>query len=290
MSHASGRVYAADGSRLLGYFEYNGTSDVVTTAIGSWEEMDQNWRTARNMRHCQCRPQQHTPVILHTDYGNGYYWSGSACLACRAITGGYDPYHTDDGPINGHPFPELVPMEERFCPMESAQVDTAEWDVLWYLAGLGQSGSTRDEFPRPTALRWEDAAVQLYVDWLHEHGRSWEAELWQLLSCHRQDARARFISVNGAKLDYVSSAPLTPPCWTLYTGFGRTALWSVWRVDTADRMRRNRLDRVILSWGFHNPCINSVCFWWSQHQEGASTTVLNLLAPEPREGGSGHDD
>lgn len=114
MSHAHGEVWAIDGSKLIGRFEYNGTSDFATSAIAPSEaELKKNWRTPEHSRKCSCEPRGATPVILYSSYGGGFYWESTACLVCMSITGQDEPYpfsFNRDGTGNyaedGHPFPE----------------------------------------------------------------------------------------------------------------------------------------------------------------------------------------
>lgn len=89
MSHANGQVFKLTGE-LLGWFEYNGTEDTACSRIyATKQEMKAHWRTD-NERECTCGklPQS---VILFTDYGSGFRWKAEACMACLAITSGFDP-------------------------------------------------------------------------------------------------------------------------------------------------------------------------------------------------------
>jgi len=120
MSHASGEVFAADGSRRLGWFEYNGTVDVACSRIfDTHEELQANWRKDA-MRKCDCG-QSSVEVVLYSSYGYGFYWTAKACLQCKAIVDHREPSHYSPGPrfpgddstedewsnYPGYPFPEL---------------------------------------------------------------------------------------------------------------------------------------------------------------------------------------
>ena len=107
MSHSSGEVWSKTGE-LLGYFEYNGTVDVVCTRIYKTEDdMIEHWR-GHNFRDCICEHKKPLEVILYSSYGGGFYWDGAVCLDCEAIMEGILPYEDYDvylGLTNGHPFP-----------------------------------------------------------------------------------------------------------------------------------------------------------------------------------------
>lgn len=98
MSHASGEVWSKDG-KLLGYFEYDGTCDVVCTRIHlTAAGVREHWR-GDNHRNCTCGATGQS-VVLYTDYGFGCYWPGRVCWACMAVVDGIDP----EGAEDGHPF------------------------------------------------------------------------------------------------------------------------------------------------------------------------------------------
>lgn len=92
MSHATGYVFLdTPASVQVGWFEYNGTSDVAIPMIyESAAELQENWRRG-TWRVCNCG---HAPtlVILRTDYGGGFEWHGTACFHCMVIVDGEDPY------------------------------------------------------------------------------------------------------------------------------------------------------------------------------------------------------
>lgn len=85
MSHAMGCARFQDGSVL--FFEYNGTSDVVQTALKrSAGDVERDWRSPANDAECACGGDE--PVELMTYYGDGFSWFGRACPKCMAITRG----------------------------------------------------------------------------------------------------------------------------------------------------------------------------------------------------------
>lgn len=86
MSHADGRLISAGSGEILGWFEYNGTSDLCQPKVfASREELKANWRT-RDWPDCSCSPRKEVPVILETDYGAGFRAEGAWCPVCRVIT------------------------------------------------------------------------------------------------------------------------------------------------------------------------------------------------------------
>lgn len=94
MSNATGIVYlprpegsSADYGDVVGYYIYQGTCDTACTRIHptSDEAWDHN-RTDGAYAECTCGNPP-TPVVLYSQYGNGFSWDSSACLTCRAITG-----------------------------------------------------------------------------------------------------------------------------------------------------------------------------------------------------------
>jgi hypothetical protein len=108
MSHAWGQVISED-KEILGWFEYDGTSDTCITQIyKTVEEVNENWRSFKRS-DCKCG-RAPTSVIIYTSYGRGFYWHGEACVRCMAITGGISPYGNDWDEIGpeqteGHPIP-----------------------------------------------------------------------------------------------------------------------------------------------------------------------------------------
>jgi hypothetical protein len=105
MSHAVGEIWSTEKGFfskqriLLGWFEYNGTSDIACTRVyNTREEMLANWR-GNNSRSCFCKAVGQS-VILYTDYGNGYHWPGRVCWNCMSIIDGMLAIDT----IEGHPF------------------------------------------------------------------------------------------------------------------------------------------------------------------------------------------
>lgn len=89
MSHSNGKVIV--NTQIVGYFEYNGTCDVVLGRIyDSLEELRENWRCG-DMGKCICG-QEPSEVVLHTTYGSGFHWPGKACLKCKTIVEGLMPF------------------------------------------------------------------------------------------------------------------------------------------------------------------------------------------------------
>jgi hypothetical protein len=97
MSHAMGIVYSKDHKDILGYFEYNGTSDVACSKIQDIpERVSYNWRKDGALGKCDCLEGNHIPVILFTYYGDGFEWESEYCPKCMVITGQLDPFPNDD--------------------------------------------------------------------------------------------------------------------------------------------------------------------------------------------------
>lgn len=102
MSHANGEII--QGDKVIGYFEYNGTSDVAISSIwNSYEEMLSHWRTGL-WGICSCEKPQWEDVKLYTDYGRGFYWSAKVCLKCKTITKNLMPFEDDIIRTDGHLF------------------------------------------------------------------------------------------------------------------------------------------------------------------------------------------
>ena len=73
MSLATGRVLTPDGEHLLGYFEYDGTSDVALTRIASDKpDLDRTWRSEsdENEAACDCGGAP-SAVLLRAHYADG---------------------------------------------------------------------------------------------------------------------------------------------------------------------------------------------------------------------------
>lgn len=109
MSHSHGEIWSPAGQRL-GWFEYNGTSDVVCARVyKTSEEMQANWR-GDNWRACQDEA-GHQPrwqdVVLYTSYGGGFHWPGKVCWDCLAVVDGLMPtgdFTGEPDTKDGHPF------------------------------------------------------------------------------------------------------------------------------------------------------------------------------------------
>lgn len=100
MSRAMGSVHV-DG-KVVGYYCYNGTTDVAHGDIfDTRDECFDNWGSYG--RKCTCAGQGR-PVILHSEYGGGFWWHAMACLKCKVITAGRAPFDTEGIEIeNGLP-------------------------------------------------------------------------------------------------------------------------------------------------------------------------------------------
>ena len=113
MSHAQGEVYKPDGT-LVGYYEYNGTSDVACPKIvKTAQELQAGWRNS-NLEWIKCScGKPPADVVIYSDYGDGFYWPGKACEECKCLIEPLMPYDDDayDTVKDGHPFPK--PEGER---------------------------------------------------------------------------------------------------------------------------------------------------------------------------------
>lgn len=69
------------------YGRYDGISDI---AYNDLQEAPEGWSELDNNNECICGNDEE--VIIATEYGHGYYWSGRACKKCKCITDGFDPY------------------------------------------------------------------------------------------------------------------------------------------------------------------------------------------------------
>ncbi len=84
MSHAHGEIIV--GGKVVGFYEYGGTSDVCHPAIfDTREELVASWRKTP-WRQCKCAAPTNTPALIYTDYGYGFYWPGEVCMTCKTIT------------------------------------------------------------------------------------------------------------------------------------------------------------------------------------------------------------
>ena len=105
-----GQVWSRSGKRL-GFYEYNGTSDIVLTAVRETAaEVMEHWRTDAADAECVA-PVEHVqePVVLYTNYADGSYWPGAWCPICRCITDGIILWDVaDEDEHEGHPFPRLA--------------------------------------------------------------------------------------------------------------------------------------------------------------------------------------
>jgi hypothetical protein len=116
VSHTQGKVYI--DSKLFGYFEWNGTSDVIIPRVYKTnEELQANWRTEDEkqagwdlVKDCPHRSDGQIVVdaILYTDYGDGFHWKGQVCIECMVITSNlmptnWDRIDPDQYPVDGEP-------------------------------------------------------------------------------------------------------------------------------------------------------------------------------------------
>lgn len=70
----------------------------------------------------------------------------------------------------------------------------------------------------PAARTWDELGIQVYVDWLNEHGHTLEGELWSLFNCSYREARRRLEALqlplgHPTALNHVAArrAPPEPP-------------------------------------------------------------------------------
>jgi len=118
VSHANGEVILGDC--VIGYFEYDGTSDVVAGGryYDTREEVYKNWRKQPTV-WCEDGEHPKVGVFLYTDYAYGYFWPAVICPTCNIVTEGRYPsdeliqnriahatgikYYWDSWPLDGHP-------------------------------------------------------------------------------------------------------------------------------------------------------------------------------------------
>ena len=105
MSHSVGEIIRHGA--IIGYFEFNGTVDVVIPTIrASEDEVCAHWREEKE-RPCSCDAPP-DEVLL---YAEGRHWPAQVCLACAAIVGELGvpekftgtSWHENEYPKNGHP-------------------------------------------------------------------------------------------------------------------------------------------------------------------------------------------
>lgn len=94
MSHSSGEVWV-NGSRL-GWFEYNGTADLVMPRIFlTQDELCDNWRNDHAQpwgEKCGC---DKTAAIVVSHYGSVNAWEAEVCVPCMRICGPLNPYEDE---------------------------------------------------------------------------------------------------------------------------------------------------------------------------------------------------
>lgn len=107
MSKAWGCVHSVPDGAIIGWYLYNGTSDIACSSIfESYDALLAEWRGETDedrYRLCSTSDVQHVhgPVRLWSDYGSGFGWLAVACLTCRVIIGPFseeDAEHTDVAP------------------------------------------------------------------------------------------------------------------------------------------------------------------------------------------------
>lgn len=87
MSHAMGIVYSKN-KEILGYFEYDGTSDYALSKVQKTiEDVNIHWRKEGNMGYCNCNKKEYIPIVLFSYYGSGVEWESEYCPECMVITG-----------------------------------------------------------------------------------------------------------------------------------------------------------------------------------------------------------
>jgi hypothetical protein len=77
---------------IVGYGEYNGTSDSVPPEFVISE--DEIVGQKPYFLGCNHEPQK---VILFSNYGGGFYWPSEICIRCKMIIGTLSPYEPDYG-------------------------------------------------------------------------------------------------------------------------------------------------------------------------------------------------
>ena len=86
MSSAWGQVIHKTHGAILGYFRYDGTSDVVVPRVYlTRAALSTAWRKEQERKPWPCK---HTPqeVWIYSSYGGGFYWNGYWCPTHRMIT------------------------------------------------------------------------------------------------------------------------------------------------------------------------------------------------------------
>lgn len=132
MSHANGKVRFNDGS--IKHFEYNGSDNIcIPKLYDTYDEMIENWRSFNTLVEENNTPHNkqpwykrvfkkfkgnnteivykkidicnhnEEPVEIYTDYGLGFYWSGTACRKCMMIVKGKEPFENNITHTKGVP-------------------------------------------------------------------------------------------------------------------------------------------------------------------------------------------
>ena len=85
---------------VIGYGEYNGTSDSVPSEfVTDYSEIEGQKSYFLNYKDCICENKFHQGVILFSNYGGTSYWPSKVCIKCKVITGVTSPYAPDYGYI-----------------------------------------------------------------------------------------------------------------------------------------------------------------------------------------------
>lgn len=110
MSHAHGVVLGPENV-VLGWYEYNGTSDIACPRVfETSEELQENWRKlAVEWLTCSCGGEPES-VTIATSYGKGFGWPGKWCPRCRCLTDGLDPF---DDALSGLCRDDLWPWKDE---------------------------------------------------------------------------------------------------------------------------------------------------------------------------------
>lgn len=114
MSKSEGAVRFNDGKIM--FFIYDGTSDICISSLH--ETAFEAWQNRKDAK-CRCKENEkyYESVEIYSDYGNGFYWKGKACRACKVIASGLDPWgcYFEEGSsiTNGKPDWYIEYLERR---------------------------------------------------------------------------------------------------------------------------------------------------------------------------------
>ena len=83
---------------IVGYGEYNGTSDSVPSEfVTNYSEIEGQKPYFLHYKECTCDTKFHQGVILYSNYAGGFYWPSKVCIMCKVITDITSPYEPDWG-------------------------------------------------------------------------------------------------------------------------------------------------------------------------------------------------